>query len=75
MAASVIDLWRHPAHRLSLCERALALVRSRYSWSVAAERIAQSLGVVPIGGRRGNAPSGDERSFRSAAVPAPGTIR
>jgi glycosyltransferase involved in cell wall biosynthesis len=74
MAASVIDLWQHPARRLGLCERALTLVRSRYSWSVAAERIAQSLGVLPIGRRRGNPPFGDERSFPPRAVPAPEAI-
>jgi glycosyltransferase involved in cell wall biosynthesis len=45
MADAVIDLWQRPLLRASLCERALELVRTRYSWSFAAQRISQSLGL------------------------------
>lgn len=43
IADAVIDLWHHPALRENLCTKALELVRARYSWSAAAQRIAQSL--------------------------------
>jgi polysaccharide biosynthesis protein PslH len=43
MAAAVIDLWNRPVLRTTLCQNALELVRTRYSWSIAARRIAQSL--------------------------------
>jgi glycosyltransferase involved in cell wall biosynthesis len=43
MAAAVIDLWNRPVLRKTLCENALELVRTRYSRSIAARRIAQSL--------------------------------
>jgi glycosyltransferase involved in cell wall biosynthesis len=43
MAEAIIDLWDRPALRSTLCQNALELVRSRYSWSIAARRIAQSL--------------------------------
>ena len=43
MAAAVIDLWSRPVLRRTLCENALELVRTRYSWSIAARRIAESL--------------------------------
>ena len=43
IAAAVIDLWNRPVLRTTLCQNALELVRTRYSWSIAARRIAQSL--------------------------------
>jgi glycosyltransferase involved in cell wall biosynthesis len=49
MADAVIDLWRSPPLRRGLCEQAFELVRGRYSWSVAADRIADSLGVEASG--------------------------
>jgi polysaccharide biosynthesis protein PslH len=67
MAAAAIDLWQHPPQRLRLCERALALVRSRYSWSVAAERIAQSLGVARNGPSATHGLSREGRSITAAA--------
>ena len=73
MAAAAIDLWHRPPQRLLLCERALALVRARYSWSVAFERIAQSLGVVPNSPRATGKRSGDERTITPSA-PTPETI-
>jgi glycosyltransferase involved in cell wall biosynthesis len=45
IAGAVIDLWNTPQLRKSLCDEALDFLRRRYSWSVAAERIADSLGV------------------------------
>jgi polysaccharide biosynthesis protein PslH len=51
MAEAIIELWRRPLLRERLCERALELVRSRYSWSAAAQRIAQSLGLPSDNGR------------------------
>jgi glycosyltransferase involved in cell wall biosynthesis len=47
MADAVIDLWNRPALRQRLCAKAHDLVRTGYSWSVAAQRIAQSLASVP----------------------------
>jgi glycosyltransferase involved in cell wall biosynthesis len=73
MAAAAIDLWHRPQQRLHLCKRALALVRARYSWSVAFERIAQSLGVAPNSPRATGKRSGDERTITSSA-PTPETI-
>jgi glycosyltransferase involved in cell wall biosynthesis len=49
MAAAVIDLWNRPGLRTHLCTNAHHLVRTRYSWSVAATRIAHSL-VTAAGG-------------------------
>jgi glycosyltransferase involved in cell wall biosynthesis len=46
MAEAVIELWTKPLVRARLCANALKLVRERYSWPVAAERIAQSLRVA-----------------------------
>ena len=43
IAEAVIDLWNRPVLRTTLCQNALELVRTRYSWSIAARRIAQSL--------------------------------
>jgi polysaccharide biosynthesis protein PslH len=51
IADAVIDLWRRPQLRERICDRALDLVRSRYSWSVANQRIAQSLGMEPRSGQ------------------------
>lgn len=48
MADAVIDLWSRPLLRKSLCGQALELVRSHYSWFVAAQRIAQSLGLSQV---------------------------
>jgi glycosyltransferase involved in cell wall biosynthesis len=45
IARAVIDLWNAPRVREKLCANALELVRNYYSWSVAAEKIAQSLGI------------------------------
>jgi glycosyltransferase involved in cell wall biosynthesis len=73
MAEAVIDLWHQAQWRLDLCERALSLVRSRYSWSVAAEQIAQSLGVARNSSRATSGPSGEGPSITPAA-PAPETI-
>ncbi len=46
IAAAVVELWRHPIMRANLCDKALQLVRSHYSWHVAAQRVAHSLGVA-----------------------------
>jgi glycosyltransferase involved in cell wall biosynthesis len=45
IASAVVDLWRSPSLRTRLCANARDLVRARYSWSVAARKIASSLGI------------------------------
>ena len=45
MAEAVVELWNRPLARARLCANALELVRTRYSWSVAAARIASNLGL------------------------------
>jgi glycosyltransferase involved in cell wall biosynthesis len=42
-AGAIVDLWHDADLRRQLCQHATALVRAQYSWSVAADRIAQSL--------------------------------
>jgi glycosyltransferase involved in cell wall biosynthesis len=43
IAGAVIDLWHQPLLRNSICAKAQDLVRTRYSWAAAAQRIAESL--------------------------------
>ena len=43
IADGCIDLWNRPAAARDSLQNALELVRARYSWSIAARRIAQSL--------------------------------
>jgi glycosyltransferase involved in cell wall biosynthesis len=52
IAAAAIELWQCPPLRQRLCNQAFELVRGRYSWSVAAQKIAQSLGAEPAGRRQ-----------------------
>jgi len=45
IASAAVQLWDSPALRSTLCENALDLVRRKYSWTVAGECIARSLGI------------------------------
>lgn len=45
IADAAVGLWHRPDLRGHLCERALALVRARYSWPAVAEAVARSLGT------------------------------
>jgi glycosyltransferase involved in cell wall biosynthesis len=47
IAAGAIDVWRQRWLREHLCRHALELVRTRYSWAVAARSIARSIGREP----------------------------
>jgi polysaccharide biosynthesis protein PslH len=47
IANAVVELWTRPSLRAGLCEDALDLVRTKYSWSSAAQMIAQSLQLDP----------------------------
>jgi glycosyltransferase involved in cell wall biosynthesis len=47
IADAAIAVWRSSTLRNRLCRNALDLVRSRYSWAAATQRIIQSLGIDP----------------------------
>ena len=46
IASAVIHLWQRADLRTRLCDNALDLVRRKYSWSAASERIVDSVSLL-----------------------------